>query len=304
MDILITNVDASTLLPSFFELVLQQSLDECLTPALAHILPRSDRAGILKGALDSLSLIGFGSLASERLCGFSRASEGAAPLKRGRRAALSVALWVLLPPLWSALEASLKRRGDRVTRSGRPRLGAGIQALASLARPTTKVVNLAFQLAYLVGATKYFSANGWISRQVLVRTSVAKADKASSADPARRIAYFRYAVVSLVIIYKALEFLYREREEIGLERSDRNGRPAPPAPLPAIPAASGCGVPVDERTCPLCNRKRTLSATCGSGFVFCYRCLLDFVREHHCCPVTRQPASEESIIRIYDGGDD
>eukprot|EP00968_Pinguiococcus_pyrenoidosus_P021688 scaffold2888_cov274-Pinguiococcus_pyrenoidosus.AAC.15 len=211
---------------------------------------------------------------------------------------------------------------------GRPRLGAGIQALASLARPTTKVVNLAFQLAYLVGATKYFSANGWISRQVLVRTSVAKADKASSADPARRIAYFRYAVVSLVIIYKALEFLYREREEIGLERSDRNGRPAPPAPLPAIPAASGCGVPVDERTCPLCNRKRTLSATCGkaaapsagiclsggeayaslllagSGFVFCYRCLLDFVREHHCCPVTRQPASEESIIRIYDGGDD
>eukprot|EP00968_Pinguiococcus_pyrenoidosus_P021687 scaffold2888_cov274-Pinguiococcus_pyrenoidosus.AAC.14 len=117
MDILITNVDASTLLPSFFELVLQQSLDECLTPALAHILPRSDRAGILKGALDSLSLIGFGSLASERLCGFSRASEGAAPLKRGRRAALSVALWVLLPPLWSALEASLKRRGDRVTRS-------------------------------------------------------------------------------------------------------------------------------------------------------------------------------------------
>jgi peroxin-12 len=53
--------------------------------------------------------------------------------------------------------------------------------------------------------------------------------------------------------------------------------------------------------CPLCTNKRTNACVLDvSGFVFCYPCILKFVREHRRCPLTHLPCDTKSIVRIYD----
>ena len=39
--------------------------------------------------------------------------------------------------------------------------------------------------------------------------------------------------------------------------------------------------------------------TSASGYTFCYPCLFNFVTREQCCPVTRIPASIDSIRRLY-----
>jgi len=34
-------------------------------------------------------------------------------------------------------------------------------------------------------------------------------------------------------------------------------------------------------------------------FVFCYRCIAQYVQENHCCPVTKYPTDMGDLIRIY-----
>jgi peroxin-12 len=53
--------------------------------------------------------------------------------------------------------------------------------------------------------------------------------------------------------------------------------------------------------CPLCHaRPRVQPAASSSGFVFCYKCILSYVRRHATCPVTKQPCSESRIVRLYE----
>ncbi len=51
---------------------------------------------------------------------------------------------------------------------------------------------------------------------------------------------------------------------------------------------------------PLRVQTRTNPAmTSVSGYPFCYPCLFNFVTREQCCPVTRIPASIDSIRRLY-----
>ena len=50
----------------------------------------------------------------------------------------------------------------------------------------------------------------------------------------------------------------------------------------------------------LCLQTRTNPAmTSVSGYTFCYPCLFNFMTREQCCPVTRIPASIDSIRRLY-----
>nr|AND95595.1 Peroxisome biogenesis protein 12 [Chromera velia] len=80
------------------------------------------------------------------------------------------------------------------------------------------------------------------------------------------------------------------RAEAGAEGEDEDVPPAPDVYPPA-----------DPRLCPLCHRPRANPAACvSSGFVFCYSCIVPFVREHERCPVTGVPSSEIHVRRIFE----
>ena len=69
-------------------------------------------------------------------------------------------------------------------------------------------------------------------------------------------------------------------------------------PVPDPPAADAN---VSKTKCPICRGKRkneTLVPT--SGYVFCYSCIVKFIRTHGICPVTKYPVNEEELVRVYD----
>ncbi|XP_045606856.2 peroxisome assembly protein 12 isoform X2 [Procambarus clarkii] len=52
--------------------------------------------------------------------------------------------------------------------------------------------------------------------------------------------------------------------------------------------------------CPICLKTRRQDTVLSvSGYVFCYSCILPFVRREGKCPVTDYPASTTQLIRIY-----
>lgn len=70
--------------------------------------------------------------------------------------------------------------------------------------------------------------------------------------------------------------------------------PIPPA-FEGLPQAAQYG-----EMCPICFQKWKIATVLSvSGFVFCYRCIVQYLQENHCCPVTKYPADTGDLIRIY-----
>lgn len=59
-------------------------------------------------------------------------------------------------------------------------------------------------------------------------------------------------------------------------------------------------LPSDYSLCPLCLRTRENPAALATGFVFCYRCAVEWVRARGCCPVTGAAVDEEGVRKVYD----
>ncbi|XP_045104989.1 peroxisome assembly protein 12-like isoform X3 [Portunus trituberculatus] len=71
-------------------------------------------------------------------------------------------------------------------------------------------------------------------------------------------------------------------------------------PIPPPPQVMGVPTSGSSTECPLCFKKRKQdTALSVSGYVFCYGCILQYVRQEKKCPVTGYPASPGQLIRIY-----
>lgn len=88
----------------------------------------------------------------------------------------------------------------------------------------------------------------------------------------------------------------------GGEEDDKN-KIIPPVPV-QLKVGRGCVVPPQNNTCPLCRKKRNNPCASSSGFVFCYICLLEAVRESPFCPVTGISCVESDILRLYEDNTD
>lgn len=92
----------------------------------------------------------------------------------------------------------------------------------------------------------------------------------------------------------------------------------PPAPLEreayrdaGLSGAGGVGaqkgalvlLPEDRAVCPLCHGPRRNPAASCSGYVFCYACLVQHVRQHGACPVSGLPMDQARVRRVRDGSD-
>ncbi|PHJ17575.1 pex2 pex12 amino terminal region protein [Cystoisospora suis] len=87
------------------------------------------------------------------------------------------------------------------------------------------------------------------------------------------------------------------RSSLGRRRRDRhNGRGQ------KDDDDEGILLPQDESLCPLCRKPRSNPACIPSGYVFCYRCIVMYVRSHGYCPVTKLRVLEPHIRRIYEQG--
>jgi len=73
----------------------------------------------------------------------------------------------------------------------------------------------------------------------------------------------------------------------------------PITPVGATPLRSGAE---SGALCPICHRRReNETALSVSGFVFCYKCIMSYLKTHGVCPVTKLPANSNNLVRLYPG---
>eukprot|EP00300_Choanocystis_sp_HF-7_P009002 c16215_g1_i3.p1 GENE.c16215_g1_i3~~c16215_g1_i3.p1 ORF type:complete len:137 (-),score=26.82 c16215_g1_i3:66-476(-) len=75
--------------------------------------------------------------------------------------------------------------------------------------------------------------------------------------------------------------------------------PVPP-PTPPPPVAGSYMIPKDHALCAICLNRRSNPTIVPSGYVFCYRCVYDYVTQHQRCPITFIPVSLEQLRRVYE----
>ena len=76
----------------------------------------------------------------------------------------------------------------------------------------------------------------------------------------------------------------------------------PPPPLPAQ-GASRLLATLAERspgTCPLCRQTRFNPTASTGGYVFCLKCLSNYVNDRGTCPVTGKACSTSSMVRLFE----
>lgn len=110
-------------------------------------------------------------------------------------------------------------------------------------------------------------------------------------------------VLTLILTVRTAEYLRSHQNEH--ENQNLSGRLSGPVALPSVPEAGkvgrGCIIPsLDSNICSICNHTRQNPCASSSGYVFCYLCLLPYIREFHRCPVTGLHCEEMDIIRLYE----
>jgi len=68
-------------------------------------------------------------------------------------------------------------------------------------------------------------------------------------------------------------------------------------PVPKPPKTSN---KYPSQMCPLCSKPRKIDvALQTSGYLFCYKCIKEYLQEHNKCPITSIPSKVTDLIRIY-----
>jgi peroxin-12 len=118
----------------------------------------------------------------------------------------------------------------------------------------------------------------------------------------------KWGVLISIFVYQFLEW-YRTAgtaitPSFGLDQEiplPNERLPIPPPPLSPSPAPDApVSLHPNKLYCSLCNRLRRNPACSPSGYVFCYPCLFEFVREYQKCPVTNWKCNTEQIRKIYE----
>lgn len=94
------------------------------------------------------------------------------------------------------------------------------------------------------------------------------------------------------------------RERNGMSNATRNSDiviPPPPLPFLARRFEDSVKPNSDHRLCPLCLQKRVNPAASSSGHVFCYKCLVLYIREKGPkCPLVGMRCDESQIVRLFE----
>ncbi|CEF62293.1 Peroxisome assembly protein 12 [Strongyloides ratti] len=57
---------------------------------------------------------------------------------------------------------------------------------------------------------------------------------------------------------------------------------------------------LSENQCPLCLKKRENDTVLScSGYIFCFKCIYQFISKYGRCPVTSIPATTKELVKMY-----
>jgi peroxin-12 len=166
---------------------------------------------------------------------------------------------------------------------------------------------VAYQWMFLMGKTLFFHPLNHMSGQVVRRTTMADAPPSKDStqptvsipavDPLHKAVLLGLSSTLIMGWLHQFRSLLRAHEQHSDDRI-----PPPPSPLLVqFDPKTRLRPPLSNPThCPLCRQPRLNPTVATSGYVFCHRCLVLFVREHAKCPLTGVKCPESRIMRIYE----
>jgi len=335
MDSFLSHVDTlQSPLPTFFEMFMQERILHGMRPAAHHILSVfCDRWPVFVSLLENFDevyafcslLLEFNylqkhdSLLSEHLYGMCRAKLEKQTKKlhslsqKDRNIALLIV--VMVPYLKSKLdnicnrlkEESQQNPGNHQTQSFLDRAKKCYVAVYPVLHVAFEGSFFIFEWLYLLGKSPHFSPTLMIAGQVVRRLNaddlvlVGESDQGGGA--LERVAdhmvrWGRAGLIVGVITFKLLEWWHRGVQSGELTNGQRELQIIPP-PQPIAPSSHGIPLLRDKSLCPICHQQRRTPTIAPSGYVFCYSCITNYIREHNCCPVTLLPCKEENLRKIY-----
>ncbi|XP_074870022.1 peroxisome assembly protein 12 [Carettochelys insculpta] len=76
--------------------------------------------------------------------------------------------------------------------------------------------------------------------------------------------------------------------------------PTPPPPIHLEHGIRSPLLPTLKTVCPLCRKLRANDTVLStSGFVFCYRCVYAYVKNHQKCPITGYATELQHLVKLY-----
>ncbi len=111
-------------------------------------------------------------------------------------------------------------------------------------------------------------------------------------------------IIALIMAVRGLEWYMNNdfsADQLTNKLHNNKSQLIPPYPKP-LPVNKREGIipPNDKSLCPLCLEKRSNPCAINSGYVFCYQCILPYLRKWHRCPITLLPCQEGDLIKLYE----
>ncbi|NXG31091.1 PEX12 protein, partial [Dromaius novaehollandiae] len=76
--------------------------------------------------------------------------------------------------------------------------------------------------------------------------------------------------------------------------------PTPPPPVHLDHGVDSALLPKLKTMCPLCRKIRANATVLStSGYVFCYRCVYNYVKTHQRCPITGYATELQHLVKLY-----
>lgn len=149
-----------------------------------------------------------------------------------------------------------------------------------------------YRLGYAFGRTEYYSPALQLAGVKLAYTK----DPSPTVVPSTTTGRF-FSIVSQVI--SSGLFLIQFIEWWNNTNSAKQNATSSTVNLP-LPVMTQARSTIGKRQCPLCRQPCNIpTAVLGSGYVYCYACINDYVQRYHRCPTTHQPVTTDQLIKIY-----
>ena len=210
------------------------------------------------------------------------------------------------------MEALFRKWCQSTTSSRLQQLKAFFVRVYPYLRMTQHGTVLAYHFLYLMGKTVYFQPSSHLLGIIVRRMTQADVMR-DSPDPntsqrgqelQKWIPHLRRAAFWTVSSTVVIGWLHRLR--LNIRQQEQEQRPStlmpPPPEAPPLGLDPRHRIRVSETgdVCSLCQQPWIAPSASPSGYVFCHKCLVLYVREHGKCPLTGTQCLEEDIVRIYE----
>ncbi|CAF1412234.1 unnamed protein product [Rotaria sordida] len=150
-----------------------------------------------------------------------------------------------------------------------------------------------YRIGYAFGRIEYYSPELQLAGVKLTYAKDPSPVIPSSTNASRFFSIISQIISSGLFLVQFIEWWNSTN---GSKKNSINANINPPLPTTVRTQST-----IGKRQCPLCRQPCNVpTAVLGSGYVYCYTCISDYVKRYHRCPTTHQPINLGMLYPFLD----